>query len=309
MRILIHLPSSLDEAILLNPTILNILDSYDDLQLILIGDENSIDLYRSNLDIRTLLVFKSTFLTQLKQIKTLGKFDIFINFNNHFKINMVYKSLKAKQKIVYKDSSLKTHKVLVYQDFISKYLNIKTKEMTYNLYTVKSKTTKTVGFNLGLEENSKSYNNNELLLLAQKISSYYDIVLFGSPMLVDAFIKALKVKNITNVVDCSKFKISEQIKQISSLSKLITIDDYISQISSIYQIPTIVIFGSSDISVTSPWMHHNVIMLTKNLYCSPCNKDKCPIKSHDCMVQIKAKDVYNAYTKLDNNIEMTIQRV
>ena len=138
------------------------------------------------------------------------------------------------------------------------------------------------------------------------MSSFYDISLFGDSDLTKDLISKINIKNFKNYADKD---ISIQIKAVSSLDTLISLDDWITQVSGVYDIPSIVIYGSSSIAHTSPWLHPNAILLTKNLYCSPCQKTKCPLKSQDCMQQIKAKDVYNAYTKLKTNYEITIQKV
>lgn len=311
MRILFILPESLNDTILLAPCLEGVIKTKNKSSIVLLGNKNSLSIYKNNSKIRTTITTKDSYFQAIKQALNLGKFDISIDFENSFKSKLFLKFLKSNLKISFKDKPKEQiHKTQIYKMFLQKCFDTEIKLSKYNLYQEKIKSsTPTIGFNLGLQLDSRNWNIDEFYSLVLKMSSFYKIALFGHNDLTSDLSARLKSKNIKNYEDYSNKNINTQIKIISSLEALISTDDWASQVASAYNIPSIIIYGSSNIAQTSPYLHNNTILLSKNLYCSPCNKSKCPIKSHDCMQQIKAKDVYNAYTKLKTNFEITIQKV
>ena len=51
------------------------------------------------------------------------------------------------------------------------------------------------------------------------------------------------------------------------------------------------IFGPTKDYETSQWMNDQSINIKKDLSCQPCMKRVCPLGHHNCMKEIKAKDV------------------
>ena len=66
-----------------------------------------------------------------------------------------------------------------------------------------------------------------------------------------------------------------------------------------FQIPTVAIFGPTKVNETSQWMNDKSIIVKRNLECQPCMKRTCPLKHHDCMNLIKAKEVLDAIKSLN----------
>ena len=62
-------------------------------------------------------------------------------------------------------------------------------------------------------------------------------------------------------------------------------------IAASFKIPTIALFGPTNEVETSQWNNLNSIIIKKNLECQPCMKRTCPLKHHNCMKHIKAKEV------------------
>jgi heptosyltransferase-2 len=97
------------------------------------------------------------------------------------------------------------------------------------------------------------------------------------------------VTNYQNLVGDTN--ISELIDIISNLDLFITGDSGPMHLAANYQVPTVSIFGPTKDNETSQWMNKKSIIVKKNLDCQPCMKRVCPLKHHNCMKLIKAKDI------------------
>ena len=105
------------------------------------------------------------------------------------------------------------------------------------------------------------------------------------------------VTNYQNLV--GKTTIEELINQISSLDLFITGDSGPMHVAATFQVPTVAIFGPTRDDETSQWMNEKSVIVKKTLDCQPCMKRTCPLKHHNCMKLIKARDVLNAIESLN----------
>ena len=58
------------------------------------------------------------------------------------------------------------------------------------------------------------------------------------------------------------------------------------------------IFGPTKDNETSQWMNKNSLVIKKKLDCQPCMKRSCPLRHHNCMKLIKAKDVLSVIDEI-----------
>ena len=72
-------------------------------------------------------------------------------------------------------------------------------------------------------------------------------------------------------------------------------------IAACFKIPTVSIFGPTKDNETSQWGNEKSIVLKKNLECQPCMKRVCPLKHHNCMKLIKAKNVLSELEPFKTN--------
>ena len=90
-----------------------------------------------------------------------------------------------------------------------------------------------------------------------------------------------------------------QLCQILAHAKCsITNDSGPAHLSSLMNCPTIVFFGAGDENSTCPLRYASeVVVIRENVPCSPCLKNKCPIKTLDCL---NAIDMDDAFLKIKN---------
>lgn len=62
-------------------------------------------------------------------------------------------------------------------------------------------------------------------------------------------------------------------------------------IAAAYKIPTVALFGPTKYEETSQWNNPNGYLISHDLECAPCMKRVCPLKTHECMKNIKANEV------------------
>ena len=141
--------------------------------------------------------------------------------------------------------------------------------------------------------------------MAAKLSSEYDIVIFGGPDEIDIvkdIEKSLIEKGVTNYQNLvGKTTIVELINQISSLDLFITGDSGPMHVAAASQVPTVAIFGPTRDDETSQWMNEKSVIVKKTLDCQPCMQRTCPLQHHNCMKLIKASDVFDAAKSLINH--------
>jgi len=233
---------------------------------------------------------KARVLWLYKMAKTQKSFDMAISFRSSLTSRMLLSFIKAKKKVQYKKNAFYGHQVQKYASFLGfepKRLKLYQKPFTYSK--------KTIGLNPGATYGSaKRWYPKEFAKVADILSNEYgyDIVIFGGPNekeIAKEIEDNLHIKNFINLA--GKTSIKELIEKIGGLSGFITNDSGPMHIAAAYGVPTVAIFGPTDYKETSQWMNEKGTIISKNLECSPCMKRVCPLKHHNCMKEITAKDV------------------
>ncbi|TLS72918.1 glycosyltransferase family 9 protein [Aliarcobacter thereius] len=302
-KIFIEIPTWLGDAIMATPAIQNIIKSYPDARITILGSYVSTQAYKDYPNIEKVVVDNTKqngnrYLNLIKLSKKLGKFDIAISFRRSFTSKFLLFFINAEKKLGYKRLTKKEiHLAIRYNDFINKFLNIDNKVGDLKLYFDAFKYPKaTLGINPGATYGSaKRWYPEEFAKLAIKLSKEYDIVIFGGPNeteIANDIEQELIKNNITNYKNlASKTTIPELIEKIAGLELFITNDSGPMHIAAAYKVKTISIFGPTKFTETNQWNNPNGIIITKNLDCAPCMKRVCPLKHHNCMKFIKASDV------------------
>ena len=151
--------------------------------------------------------------------------------------------------------------------------------------------------------NAKRWYPEEFAKVAAKLSDRYEIIIFGGAdekNIADDIENSLIEKDVLNYKNLAgKTSISELISHIANLDLFITGDSGSMHLAASFQIPTVSIFGPTRDEATSQWMNAKSVVVKKNLDCQPCMKRTCPLKHHNCMKSIQAKDVLEAVKSLD----------
>ena len=306
MRILIELPTWLGDAVMTTPAIENIVNFYNDVDITFIGSLVSIEALKNHPKAIKTLVLDKKYTSLYKISRDLGNFDAFYSFRSSVRIKFFKLLISSKKKHQFdKNKYQNHHQVEKYNDFINDSLSIDStagKLQIYGYNIAKSKK-KILGINPGASNGiapraAKCWYPQEFAKVASKLSSEYDIVIFGGPGETDiasdieqALIDC-SVKNYKSLV--GNTTITELINQISNLDLFITGDSGPMHIAAAFQVPTVTIFGPTKDTETSQWMNDKSTIVKKNLDCQPCMKRNCPIKHNNCMKLITAEEVLNA---------------
>jgi len=302
MKILIELPTWLGDCVMATPAIENIVNYYNDVEITFIGSFVSVEALKNHPKAIKTSILDKKYTSLYKISRDLCNFDVFFSFRSSIRSKFLKFLISAKKKYQFdKNKYQNLHQVEKYNDFVNDSLNTNFPAGKLTLSTINHQlsTNKTVGLNPGASYGSaKRWYPKEFAKVARKLSTEYNIVIFGGPDEVDiagdieqALIDS-GVKNYKNLA--GNTTITELINKIASLDLFITGDSGPMHIAAAFQIPTVAIFGPTKDKETSQWMNKKSIIVKKNLDCQPCMKRICPLQHHNCMNLIKAADVLDA---------------
>ena len=313
MRILVELPSWLGDTVMATPAIENLIQFHGQAEVIIVGSEISIEVLKNHPNISKTYILDKKYSSIFFLSRKLSKFDKFFTFRNSFRSNLFKLFINSKQKFIYKKNNFKEfHQVEKYTKFINNSLKmelsigplvIHASESFKNKIYSDGKKKPILGINPGASYgNAKRWYPEEFSEVIVALCNKYDITILGGPgekeiaMDIQRLIVKKGVSNYQNLA--GKLSISELINCISNFDLFITGDSGPMHIAANYKVPTISIFGPTRSDETAQWKNDKGIIIKKNLSCQPCMKRVCPLKHHDCMRLIKAKDVLSEIQSL-----------
>ncbi|MCG3652430.1 glycosyltransferase family 9 protein [Aliarcobacter butzleri] len=310
-EIFIEIPSWLGDAIMATPAIENLIKTYPDAQITLLGSFVSTQAFQGYPNIKRVIVDDTKksgnrYKNLISLAKSIGRVDLAISFRRSISSKFMMFFIKAKKKFNYRRLTKKEiHLCIRYNDFVNKVLNLQNEVGDLRLYFKPFNYGKsTLGINPGATYGSaKRWYPEEFAKIAIEMSKKYDIVIFGGPAetnIAKDIETELVSKGITNYQNLAgKTTIPELIEKIAGLDLFITNDSGPMHIAAAYKVKTIAIFGPTKFTETNQWNNPNGEIVTKNLDCAPCMKRVCPLKHHNCMKDITATDVLNVIIKLE----------
>ncbi|MEM5571009.1 lipopolysaccharide heptosyltransferase II [Aliarcobacter butzleri] len=310
-EIFIEIPSWLGDAIMATPAIENLIKTYPDAQITLLGSFVSTQAFQGYPNIKRVIINDTKksgnrYKNLIYLAKSIGRVDLAISFRRSISSKFMMFFIKAKKKFNYRRLTKKEiHLCIRYNDFVNKVLNLKNEVGDLKLYFKPFNYGKpTLGINPGATYGSaKRWYPEEFAKIAIEMSKKYDIVIFGGPAetnIAKDIENELVSKGITNYQNLAgKTTIPELIEKIAGLDLFITNDSGPMHIAAAYKVKTVAIFGPTKFTETNQWNNPNGEIVTKNLDCAPCMKRVCPLKHHNCMKNITAADVLNVIVKLE----------
>ncbi|MFW3328163.1 glycosyltransferase family 9 protein, partial [Aliarcobacter butzleri] len=299
------------DAIMATPAIENLIKTYPDAQITLLGSFVSTQAFQGYPNIKKVIVDDTKksgnrYKNLISLAKSIGRVDLAISFRRSISSKFMMFFIKAKKKFNYRRLTKKEiHLCIRYNDFVNKVLNLQNEVGDLRLYFKPFNYGKsTLGINPGATYGSaKRWYPEEFAKIAIEMSKKYDIVIFGGPAetnIAKDIETELVSKGITNYQNLAgKTTIPELIEKIAGLDLFITNDSGPMHIAAAYKVKTIAIFGPTKFTETNQWNNPNGEIVTKNLDCAPCMKRVCPLKHHNCMKDITATDVLNVIIKLE----------
>ncbi|MCG3679724.1 glycosyltransferase family 9 protein [Aliarcobacter butzleri] len=310
-EIFIEIPSWLGDAIMATPAIENLIKTYPDAQITLLGSFVSTQAFQGYPNIKRVIIDDTKksgnrYKNLISLAKSIGRVDLAISFRRSISSKFMMFFIKAKKKFNYRRLTKKEiHLCIRYNDFVNKVLNLKNEVGDLKLYFKPFNYDKpTLGINPGATYGSaKRWYPEEFAKIAIEMSKKYDIVIFGGPSetnIAKDIENELVSKGITNYQNLAgKTTIPELIEKIAGLDLFITNDSGPMHIAAAYKVKTIAIFGPTKFTETNQWNNPSGEIVTKNLDCAPCMKRVCPLKHHNCMKNITDADVLNVIVKLE----------
>jgi heptosyltransferase II len=307
MRVLIELPSWLGDTVMTTPAIENLVHHFVDIEITLIGSSISIEALKNHPNVNRTYVLDKSFFDFYNILKKFGEFDKFLSFRSSYRSKLIKALIRSKNKYQFnKNKYNQLHQVEKYNEFVNDSFNLRYIPGKLKLYAEnrdKNKKNKLLGVNPGASYGSaKRWYPKEFASVAAKLSSDYDIIIFGSSgeKEIANDIENYLIKNsITNFHNLSgKTSVRELINCISNLDLFITGDSGPMHLAAAFQVPTVTIFGPTNDFETSQWMNKKSNIVKKNLECQPCMNRICPLKHHNCMKQIDASEVLDSINQL-----------
>jgi lipopolysaccharide heptosyltransferase II len=123
------------------------------------------------------------------------------------------------------------------------------------------------------------------------------ILLFSGPG-EEAIARDLVAQSGAKIIDTSGDKVDLELLKplVRRCNLLVTNDTGPRHYAVAFDVPTVVIMGSTDPRYTASNLDKTIVV-RKELDCSPCHKKVCP-SEHECMTQITPKEVFAAAAKL-----------
>ena len=311
MRILIELPTWLGDAVMVTPAIENLVNYYDEPEVILIGSLISIEALKNHPRISNTYVLRKKYTSLYKISKKLGQFDIFFSFRSSFRSKFIKLLISSKKKFQFDRNRYQNrHQVEKYNDFVNDNLNTNFDPGRLIIHpSLKPKDNNSkpiIGINPGASYgDSKRWHPEKFAKVATELSNEFDILIFGGhneKEIAGDIEKALIEKGVINYQNLvAQTSVEELIYHISTLDMFVTGDSGPMHIAAAFQVPTVAIFGPTKDKETSQWMNHKNTIVKKGLDCQPCMKRNCPLKHNNCMKLITAEEVLNAVKSLNQS--------
>jgi heptosyltransferase II len=307
IKVLIELPNWLGDCAMSTPAIENIVDYYNEIEITIIGSSSSVELIKNHPKVERSITIDSKNKFSFKAFSHLGFFDVYFSFRGSIRAKLIKFIVNAKNKFQYIHAKYpKRHQVEKYVDFVNNSLNISSSPGNLACYLTRSndkKASRILGINPGASYGSaKRWYTDQFAKIAIDLSDNFDIVIFGGVNELDfanKIVAHLKRSNIHNYRNLAgKTSIPELTNYISNLDIFITGDSGPMHIAASLQIPTIALFGPTNPIETSQWKNPHSVIVKKNLDCQPCMKRACPLKHHNCMKLIEAKEVIDSISEI-----------
>jgi len=311
VKVLIELPTWLGDCVMTTPSLSNIVNSEQGINISLIGSKVSVDCLKNFSKVDRSLYLTRDILLDIKNIQSLGCFDYFISYRSSIRSRLLSFFVKAKKKVNFSKGKYKTgHQVEKYSDFINNFFNVNKPPKDLVLFnTGKSRINtklKKIGINPGAAYGSaKRWTKDGFIEVISVLAEKNKVIIFGSEDEQSFLSDFSNYKNLRNISDLTgKTNIFELINEIADLDLFITGDSGPMHIAAAFKVPTVSIFGPTKHSETSQWKNEKSIIIKENLDCQPCMRRECPLKHHNCMELIKSEKVIKESLSLLGKIEI-----
>ena len=307
IKALIEIPNWLGDCVMFTPAFNNIINYFNHIEVTILGSSASIELIQNHPKVVKTVTIDSENKFSFKTYNHLGSFDVFFSFRGSIRAKIIKLIVKATNKYQYNHKKYpKRHQVEKYVDFVNHCLKTNFAPGILSSYLTNSNykgSSKILGINPGATYGSaKRWYPKQFAKIAIELSDEYNIVIFGGKNELDFANEIeghLTKSNISNYLNLAgKTTISELSNYISKLDIFITGDSGPMHIAASLKIPTIALFGPTNPLETSQWKNPHSLIIKKTLQCQPCMKRICPLKHHNCMKFIEAKEVINSISEV-----------
>jgi len=316
MKILVELPTWLGDAVMATPALENLYAAYPDAEITLVGSYVATEALKAHPRVSRVIVDTTRQgglrpLNVYRLAQTLGPHDLALSFRSHLYSRLLLTLTGSKRKYLFKKSThypLPTthsiHQVEKYAAFINRITEHNDTAGPLRLdWPTKHYPHPTLGINPGASYGSaKRWYPEKFAEVTAALSDRFDIVIFGGPNETDIagdIEKILREQKIGNIVNLAgKTTIPELCSAIGGLDLFLTGDSGPMHVAAAYRVPTVAIFGPTKWLETSQWQNSKNLIVRHDLECAPCMKRTCPLKHHECMKGIEAKEVLEAAERI-----------
>lgn len=321
MKLLVILPNWLGDAVMATAAIESLCEAYPQARLTLVGSYVSIEALKHHPMCMAAYVDEtkkggSRLRNTYRFAKHIGRHDAAISFRNQLHASLLLRWTRTPKTVARKSwhaalllsdavpLSREQHLVEQYEKLADRLIGHTEPPGRLRLFIAPKPYEKpTLGINPGATYGSaKRWYPEKFAAVAAHFAKRFDIVIFGGPgetEMADAIESDLKAKGIKNYQNLAgKTTIEELCAAIGALTLFITNDSGPMHVAAAYGVPTVAIFGPTRHQETSQWKNPRSAIVRHDMACAPCMKRECPLKHHECMKLIEAKEVIEAAEEL-----------
>lgn len=330
MKIAVRIPNWIGDAILSVPFINYLKSIYPNADLFLVGRYAPLQVYVNFPNVKELIVIDDKNNGIIKTGLSLRKynFDIFYILADSLSSAVIAFLSSAKKRYGYRKEGrcvflskslklpdFKIHRAVKYLNILKINNNISTPDsLTSNIYltnqeikqgknilnnVIHDRSRKIIGINPNCSAESRKWPFEKFAALADILSEKFNVIFFGSKdetEFVKSLIDRCKKKSSGYIINLAgMITIREYIAVLKNLDLFITNDSGPMHLANAVFTPVIALEGPADINETGALNKDAYIKyISKQLECSPCVKNICPLGHNNCMKLISVDEVVAA---------------
>jgi heptosyltransferase-2 len=325
-NILIRMPNWLGDAVMATPAVDTIIRANPDAKLYILSSKGVCEMFKHDSRFTEVLVDitkKSRFrLGGIKEFadvinKKYPPFDEIYVLTNSFGSTLLCRFIRAGKRIGAKaglrnillsksiEIDKAAHQAVKYNQIVNGYLGTtdETGKTSLQISEAVTYPRPTVGIAPGAAYGgAKRWEAHKFAEVALKLSLTHDIVILGSPNEEAIARKIEEVLRFNNVINyqnlVGKTTLYMLLGHIAGLHLFICNDSGPMHIAGALGVPTVTVFGPTNFKQTYQWGNEKFRLIRDEIECAPCMKRECPLRHHNCMKNVSAKQVLDAAKEL-----------
>lgn len=145
---------------------------------------------------------------------------------------------------------------------------------------------------------NRRWGNEKFARISEELSKDYKVIMVGTESDKTA-IRYILNNCAWKIFDFSGLTNLRQLACLIRRSRLVIVcDTGVSHVASYMNVPILALFAAGDELKYGPWSKKNAAIISRDVFCRPCEEAQCRFGTTDCLRLIKAEDVLRAVKNL-----------